>query len=346
MTHINPCAKALASWHEQQLSQAGETSLADACSGGGRIGVAYSGGADSTALLLAAINLWGERVVALHVNHGLQAAEDAFEQHARTWCETHHIECRVANLQVAVAAGDSHEERARVARYQALAQLANGAGASHTHDAAQACTVVLLAQHAQDQLETMLIALSRGAGLPGLSAMAAQFERHGQRFVRPILGIQATAIRQWLVQSGHRFVDDPSNADTSYTRNRIRAQVLPALEQALPGVAQAVARSAEHAAQAQGLLQELAALDALETGLPPGIKALQTLQAASPARCANVLRHWLAHTPGATPSAAQLQQLMQQVQACTTRGHAIDIKVGQGHVRRDGEKLTYSPPII
>jgi tRNA(Ile)-lysidine synthase len=328
LTGNNPCAQPLENWWQHHAASLEPSAF---------IGVAYSGGADSTALLLAAKALWGERVVALHVNHGLQAAAQAFEQHGLAFCQTHAIAWRVERLQVAVAPGQSVEEQARLARYHALAKLAASA---------DACGVVLLAQHAQDQLETILIALSRGAGLPGLSAMASDFMRYAQRFVRPILAVQAGDIRTWLAQSGHGFVDDPSNADTSLTRNRIRAQVLPALEQALPGIAQAAARSAAHAAQAQRVLVASALADAHSVGLPPNILALQQLVTRSEAQGVNLLRYWLSHTPGATPSAAQLRELMQQIKACTTRGHRIHIKVGAGHVQRSGDQLVFCAPII
>ena len=324
----NPCAQSLALWLNQ---------LSQPLPEGASLGVAYSAGADSTALLLAAKALWGKRVVALHVNHGLQNAAGDFEHHAMEFCQAHDIALRIATPTVLVQKGQSLEEQARLARYQALAALAR-----HTPN----CEVVLLAQHAQDQLETILLALSRGAGLPGISAMGSNFVRHGQRFARPILDVQAASLREWLTNAGHGFVDDPSNTDLSLTRNRIRAQVLPALEQALPGVAMAAARSAQHAAQAHGLLTDYARLHAQTTGLPPTLKALQALLASSEAAGINLLRYWLAQTPGATPSTAQLRQLVLQVKACTTRGHAIDIKVGGGHVRRVGDKLAYSPPII
>ena len=327
-TATNPCALPLAQW---------VAATAPTLASAGLVGVAYSGGADSTALLLAAKACLGERLVALHVNHGLQEAASAFEAHAKAFCHTHDIAIRVAQRQVAVRTGQSLEEQARLARYQALSELAQQR---------QSCTVVLLAQHAQDQLETILIALSRGAGLPGLSAMASNFERHGQRFARPILGVQAQAIRDWLCAHEHAFVNDPSNADMSLTRNRIRAHVLPALEQALPGVAQAALRSAQHAAQAHSALQAYAQQDAQLTGLPPSIQALQALLARSEAAGINVLRYWLAQTPGATPSTAQLHQLVSQIKACTTRGHSIHLKVGAGHVRRVGDALAYAPPII
>ncbi|HQQ71694.1 MAG TPA: TilS substrate-binding domain-containing protein, partial [Alicycliphilus sp.] len=129
-----------------------------------------------------------------------------------------------------------------------------------------------------------------------------------------------------------------------YTRNRIRRQLLPVLEQAFPHFRDTFARSCAHAAQAGELLQELAEADLDAVGVPPRIAALRAL---SPARQANVLRYWLRSQHGTTPSAAQLDALQRQLAACSTRGHRIHLKVGGGHVLREGELLGwYNQPVL
>jgi tRNA(Ile)-lysidine synthase len=293
-------------------------------------GVAYSGGADSTALLLAAAQRWPGRIRALHIHHGLQAAADDFVQVCETVCAQVQVQVPLQVLRVDArhASGESPEDAARRARYTALAAAATERGLSG----------VLLGQHADDQVETLLLALSRGAGLPGLSAMPQVIERGGVLFYRPLLGIAAADLRQWLVHEQIPFVDDPSNLDERYTRNRIRARLLPALAQVFPQFRATFARSARHAAQGQAVLLEVAQQDLAAVGTPPLIKALQLL---SLARQANVLRHWLLLNQ-ATPSAAQLDQLQRQIAACTTRGHRIDLKVAEGHVRREGAALHYT----
>jgi tRNA(Ile)-lysidine synthase len=296
------------------------------------VAVAYSGGADSTALLLAAQQRWPGRVVALHVHHGLQAAADRFESHARAFCGQHGIALHCERVQAGHAPGQSPEDAARVARYGALARMAVGTGA----------TGVLLGQHADDQAETLLLALSRGAGLPGLAGMAERFERHGMVFGRPLLELPAAGLRAWLQSAGHAFVDDPSNTDQRFTRNRIRALLLPAWETGFPGFRPMLARSAAHAAQAQRLLDDLAVIDLAHTGTPPAIAALQSL---SRERQANALRHWLRVDADVAPSAAQLDELLDQIVACTTRGHRIHLKVASGFVTRQGERLHYAAPI-
>ncbi|MDO9358290.1 MAG: tRNA lysidine(34) synthetase TilS [Polaromonas sp.] len=293
------------------------------------IGVAYSGGADSTALLLAAAQCWPGRVTAVHIHHGLQAAADDFVRVCEATCGRLGMALEVVHVQAGHAPGQSPEDAARLARYTALAQAAASLNLSG----------MLLGQHADDQVETLLLALSRGAGLPGLSGMAARFERGGAVFYRPLLQVPATALRKWLLQAGAPFVDDPSNTDERYTRNRIRARLLPALDGAFPQFRETFARSAQHIAQAQSLLVELAREDLRAVSTPPVIRALQGLSAA---RQANVLRHWLLVAHQATPSAAQLEQLLGQVAACTTRGHQIRLKVATGQVSRDGDCLAYA----
>jgi tRNA(Ile)-lysidine synthase len=294
----------------------------------GSFAVALSGGADSTAMLWACAKRWPERVHAIHIHHGLQDAADGFEVHCVQLCAQLHVPLVVVRVNAAHAAGESPEDAARQARYTALRDTLQ------THWGGQIKDVVL-AQHADDQAETLLLALSRGAGLPGLACMPAVAERQGVTYRRPWLHVPGQQLRDALQAVGQPWVEDPTNTDTRYTRNRIRAHLLPAIEQAFPSFRQTFVRSAAHAAQAQTLLQELAEQDLAAVGQPPQIKALQAL---SEARQANVLRHWLV-LESSPASTAQLQALLGQVKACTTRGHQIDIKVGRGFVRRDGAVL-------
>jgi tRNA(Ile)-lysidine synthase len=168
--------------------------------------------------------------------------------------------------------------------------------------------------------------------------MPARFERHGMRFERPLLGTSGSAIREWLRERNVAFVEDPTNADTSFTRNRIRHELLPALEKAFPQFRETFARSARHAAQAQELLTAVAAGDLAQVGEPPRIAALRLLDRP---RQANLLRHWLLVAHQTRANAAQLDELLAQVAACSTRGHHICIKVGNGFVERSGDTLAF-----
>lgn len=302
------------------------------------LAVALSGGADSTALLLACVRRWPGQVMAVHINHGLQAAASNFEQHCRGFCHSLQVPLHVVEVQAKASQGESPEDAARKARYKAFDDLAR------ENSAFSAIQSIAFAHNADDQVETVLLALSRGSGLGGLSAMPAQWQRGGMTCWRPLLEVSASDIRAWLQAQAHSWVEDPSNADMRFTRNRIRHSIVPALRQAFPHVADAFARSARHAAQAQSLLDALAQQDlaawgkggSLSDGLP-----IQGLRQLNNERQANVLRYWLKARFGVAGSAAQLDQLQHQLAACSTRGHRIHIRLGAGFALRTGPLLTW-----
>src|SRR6218665_164315 len=308
------------------------------------LAVGLSGGADSSALLLACARRWPGQVQALHVHHGLQAAADGFEQHCAALCQRLQVPLMVQHLRASPAPGQSPEDAARQARYQALATLAQ---ANQTHAAIKS---IAIGQHADDQAETVLLALLRGAGVAGLAAMPAPLELGGVAVMlggwelaglpwhRPLLQVTAADVRQWLRAQGQTWVEDPSNADQRLTRNRIRAQLMPALDAASPTSRDTFARSAANAAQAAQLLETLAQQDQAQVGRPPQIGPLQGL---SRARQANVLRHWLRNAHHTTPAAAKVNELVDEMEACTRRGHRIHIKVGRGFVVRCGPQLDW-----
>ena len=296
------------------------------------LGVALSGGADSTALLLACARRWPGQVRALHVHHGLQAAADGFEQHCVTMCRQLDVPLHVQRLDARPAAGQSPEDAARQARYAALQAMA------YANGLAPRIASIALGQHADDQAETLLLALSRGAGVAGLAAMPERWERAGLSWHRPLLQVSARDVRRWLSEQGVAWVEDPTNSDTRFARNRIRADLLPVIEAAFPAFRQTFARTAANAWDATQLLREIAQGDLAQVGVPP---ALQQLQPLSRARQANVLRHWLREHHHTTPSAAQLGELLDQIAACITRSHRINLKVGRGFVVRSGSHLDW-----
>ena len=303
------------------------------------LAVALSGGADSVALLIACAEKWPGQVSAVHVNHGLQAAATLFEDHCRALCQQLGVPLQVQSVDASKQPGQSPEDAARQARYMAFRAIAP-VGSGHV-----AIKSIAIAQHADDQVETLLLALSRGAGLAGLSAMPAHWQRDGLDYYRPLLSVAATDIRAWLAQRSVAFVEDPTNQDEQFTRNRIRARITPALRAAFPQFLDTFARSASHAAQGQQLLDEVAGqdLDSVRHATigTPRIKALQAL---SRPRQANVVRYWLKQSFQVIPSAAQLSELLDQVNNCTTRGHHIHIKVGKGFVQRSSDVLAWYNP--
>ncbi len=296
------------------------------------LAIGLSGGADSSALLLACAERWPGpgQVQAIHVHHGVQAAADNFAQHCTALCARLNVPLTVQRVDARPQPGQSPEDAARIARYEAFRAVAQ------SEQAAAAIQSIALAQHADDQVETLLLALSRGAGVAGLAAMPAHWQRDGIDWHRPLLAVAGADVRAWLVARGQDWVEDPTNSDERYTRNRIRARLLPALEAAFPAFRDTFSRSSAHAAQASELLQELAQQDLADVGVPPQIAALQSL---SSARQANVLRHWLRSQHQTTPAAAQLAELQRQISACRTRGQRIHIKVGSGIAQRVGGVL-------
>ncbi|HUR90181.1 MAG TPA: tRNA lysidine(34) synthetase TilS, partial [Ramlibacter sp.] len=152
------------------------------------LAVAYSGGADSTALLFACARRWPGQVVAIHINHGLQAAAPRFEAHCESACKALGVALHTERIDARHESGESPEDAARRARYDALHRVAL------RHKIA----TVALAHHADDQVETMLLALSRGAGIAGLAGMRGQWDKDGIDYRRPFIAVGATEIREWL----------------------------------------------------------------------------------------------------------------------------------------------------
>jgi tRNA(Ile)-lysidine synthase len=294
------------------------------------------------------------QVQAIHIHHGLQAAADDFLAHCQAFCNRLGVLLHAVHVNAQAATGQSPEDAARRARYTALSAKVSELNAviAEQNRALTAIKTAAVAQHADDQIETLILALSRGAGLPGLSSMPARWQRDGIEFVRPLLGMTSLEIRSWLAGEGlaarhpgsphigQGWVEDPTNLDTQFTRNRIRQELIPAPEKTFPQFRQTFARSAAHAAQAQLLLAQVAIEDLVKTGNPPKIVLLQDL---TPERQANVLRHWLKSSHHASPSTAQLAELQSQIAHCTDKSKQLHIKVASGYVERKGDVITYLP---
>lgn len=253
--------------------------------------IALSGGLDSCVLLHLLSSLAQRHALpplsAIHVHHGLQAVADGWPAHCQRLCARLGVPLRVEYVQV--VGGASVERAAREARYAAFYQLV------------QPGEVLMLAQHRDDQAETLLFRLLRGAGVRGLAAMPRQRELGQGVLLRPLLGVARSELEAYAGGHGLEWVDDPSNADMQLSRNFLRHQALPLLTRHWPQAATTLARTADHLREAQQLLDELARtdLDLADTpceftwlGLPS--LALEPLRGLSPARQRNVLRHWLA----------------------------------------------------
>ncbi|CRM13099.1 MULTISPECIES: tRNA lysidine(34) synthetase TilS [Pseudomonas] len=253
--------------------------------------IAFSGGLDSTVLLHLLASLPETETLpplgAIHVHHGLQAAADAWPSHCQSICDSLGIPLRV--MRVRVQPGASLERAARDARYQAFTEVI-GAG-----------EVLLTGQHRDDQAETLLFRLLRGAGVRGLSAMPAQRPLAAGYLVRPLLDVAKGELEAYAHEHQLKWIEDPSNADPRFSRNYLRHHVFPTLTKRWPQAVIRLARTAEHLSEAQGLLDELAQMDLQAADQPapfpwlhlPSL-ALAPLRELSDARQRNALRHWLA----------------------------------------------------
>lgn len=270
------------------------------------VAVAASGGRDSTALLhstLRAAAPLGVQVVALHVHHGLQPQADAWLAQVRGQARRWGAAFMAQRLAGRPAPGESVEAWARRERYAALAEMARQAG----------CGLVLLAHHRRDQAETWLLQALRGGGPAGLAAMPAAAKRQGLVWARPWLHQPREAIEAYLRRHRLRFVDDDSNADPRYARNRLRLQVWPALQTAFPGAETTLADAARQAAHAAALAAELAALDLPALRDEGHALCVPPWQALSPARRRNALQAWLAETLDAGVPHSLLRRLVDEL---------------------------------
>ncbi|WP_175723082.1 tRNA lysidine(34) synthetase TilS [Burkholderia ambifaria] len=272
-----------------------------------RIAIAYSGGLDSTVLLDAAVRVAGaSRCVALHVHHGLSANADAWVAHAQATAERLGVTFEAERVDVPRDSGLGIEASARERRYAALDAMCERHGVA----------ALWVAQHADDQAETVLLQLLRGAGIAGLAAMAPRYRPDGASVerVRPFLRLLRAQLERYAAQRELAWIDDESNADTRYARNALRIDVLPALAMHFPGFRDALGRAAQHAAAAQRLLDDLAELDFAGAARDDG-RALsrEALVAFDDTRGANLLRFWMRRLglPGA--SAGRLANMMRQL---------------------------------
>ncbi|SCC95392.1 tRNA(Ile)-lysidine synthase [Thiomonas sp. X19] len=297
------------------------------------VAIAFSGGADSTALLLAALQRWGPaRLRALHVHHGLQSGADAFADHVRKRCAAWNMPCTVLPVQVQAQRGDSLEDKARDARYRALGEAARGLG----------CDWLLLGHQADDQAESLLLALLRGAGPKGLAAMPEATQRDGLWLGRPLLACSAEALRQSLDARALPYLRDPMNHDPAFRRSRIRHELLPVIARLEPAWRSTLARSAALCAHAAASIEEMAALDLARCAAPDGL-GLGALRELSDARLGEVLRLWLRQA-GLRSNHGQIDNLRRQVRATARGAMGLQVRLEAATLERRGGCLVRVAP--
>lgn len=263
-----------------------------------KLSIAYSGGLDSTVLLVALAELADRLDVelrALHVDHQLQAASVQWSEHCRSNAAALRIPCTV--LRVVVHRGaEGLEAAARKARYDALRPLIG-------FDEA-----LLTAHHADDQLEGILLALMRGAGVNGLAAAPALQPFSSGLLVRPLLAFTRTELESWARAQQLQWIEDPTNASLGFDRNYLRHHITALLKRRWPAAAANAVRASTHFAEASGLLEELAKLDLQSSTVGPCLD-LTKLRRFSDARRRNVFRQWLKENGVRAPSARKLASI-------------------------------------
>jgi tRNA(Ile)-lysidine synthase len=292
--------------------------------------VAYSGGVDSHALLHALAELRdtlpGE-IGAVHVNHGLQDAAADWAAHCETVCRELDVPLVGLTVDGRAGTGDSPEAAARAARYAALASWLP---AGHA---------LLTAQHRDDQAETLLLQLLRGSGVRGLAAMPAVAELGAGLLLRPLLDFSRHDLQTYAGRHRLQWMEDPSNEDTGLDRNYLRHRIIPELRRRWPAVAQTLARSARHCAEAARVLEEVALEDVKVLRDPGGDTLdLDGLQRLSAERRRNALRYWLQERCGASPSTAVLSRILHDIPA--SRPDACpSVRWGDFEIRRYRDRL-------
>ncbi len=267
--------------------------------------VAYSGGLDSTVLLHALAALAPRPPLeAVHVHHGLHPQADAWAAHCGRQARVLSVPLRVARVDARPAVGESPEAAARTARYAAL------------RDRVAPGTVVFTAQHADDQAETVLLQLLRGAGPGGLSGMPAEAPFGAGLLVRPLLPWPRTALADYARDQGLVWVEDPGNQDPRVDRSYLRAVVIPALRERWPGLTQTLGRVAALQAEAAEILaQDADSLLAEVAGGRPGTLSARALRALPTGRAANLLQHWIRIRGLPVPGRARLLRILRDVTA-------------------------------
>jgi tRNA(Ile)-lysidine synthase len=291
--------------------------------------IGYSGGVDSHVLLhlLAKIPCLTPKIVALYVNHGLQDESDNWAKHCQQQCKQLDVAYKVLSVDAKAKAGESPEEAARNARYAAFRRLVKSGD------------ILLTAQHREDQLETVLLQMFRGAGLSGLSAMASYSAFGDGVLMRPFLTISKVSIQAYAVHHHLSWIDDPSNLVDDFDRNYLRNQIIPLLKQRWPSLDQTVSRSAQHCADGAALINDWVIhnmrqiVDPIDNGL-----LIPLWQSFDSIQRSYLLRQWLTNFGLKPPSQAVLQTIMLQVIDATDSANPI-VSLQNKRIKKYRQKL-------
>ena len=270
---------------------------------GAHLALGLSGGLDSVTLLSILLELAPAlkfSLRAVHVNHGISPNAARWAEFCGGLCTRLGVPLQLESVDISPHRHLGLEGAARRSRHEAFARV----------DA----DFVVLAQHSDDQAETLLLRLLRGAGLRGLAAMSALRSIPGMRarLLRPLLAVPRAEIETHARLRGLEWVEDESNADTIRRRNFLRSDVFPLLERQFPGARATVARAAAHLAEARELLDEMARADFERCAGAEGVNVAD-LRGLGEARAKNLLRYWC-ETKNIEPlSAARTGELLRQL---------------------------------
>lgn len=266
--------------------------------------VGFSGGLDST-VLLHRLMLWREQepdvqIRAIHIHHGLSSNAETWVAHCEALCKAWRIPLIVERVTLNDE-GLGIEAQARKARYCAFEK------------ALEVGEALVTAQHLDDQCETFLLALKRGSGPAGLSAMPDRTAFSGTFLLRPLLSETRASLERWALDHHLHWIEDESNQDDSYDRNFLRLRVVPQLAARWPHFAQAAARSAALCAEQESLLDELLSEQLSSLTSEEGALDIVPLTLMSPVRRAALLRRWLAAHGAQMPSRDMLCRIWDEV---------------------------------
>lgn len=263
--------------------------------------IAFSGGLDSTVLAHALAQCSDVPVLAIHIDHALQTDSANWSEHCAQIAAAFEIEFLSLSVNVQLESGKGPEASARDARYAAL------------HAELNAGDWLLSAHHREDQAETLLLNLIRGSGPAGVAGIG-NIRRFGAGWlVRPMLNVDRADILQHASDQGLQWIEDPSNTDRRFDRNFLRHEVLPRLKERWPDIATRLQRSAGHAGEASQLLIELAAIDLESLGSRAARLPIDGLAELSAARQRNVIRFALRGLGLSTPTAVQVDRILNEV---------------------------------
>lgn len=271
-----------------------------------QVWIAYSGGVDSCVLLHALADIRQShpslKLNAIHIHHGLLDMADQWSLHCESICRNFNISYQCHRIQVNYSTGDSLEEKARQARYDVFRDIID------TND------VLLTAHHADDQAETCLLQFLRGSGPKGLAAMPKVIPFSKGQLIRPLLTVPREFILAYANQHQLKWIEDTSNQNEQFTRNFLRHRIIPLLKTKWPQLHHTISRTAQHCAEADLMLQQIATDDLTGIHNPQNnTLAIHPLIRLPKPRQKNAIRLWLQRSGHILPSTLKLEQIFDTV---------------------------------